>query len=114
MLYRRGSGLAYLSVLDWAEATRPDALRGEVTAFHEIENWRKVGYFADSITTTDALLERGKPFAVIDAKELHWFEHRVQANPAFTAELLRAVHLPDGSDFRIWTVRPKPVAPASR
>lgn len=106
VLYRRAPGLAYVSVLDWAEATSPNAPRGEVSGFHQMENWHTVGYFTESILDTATLLGRGKPFAVVDVDGLHWFEDRVRGNPGFVVELLTTLRLPDGSNVRIWMVRP--------
>ena len=107
VLYRQEPALAYVSVLDWKQATGPDSLRGEVTAFHEVENWRKAGYFASSIVDADAFLRRSTPFAVIDVDGLRWFEDRVAGDPAFRTKLLGTVRAGDGAEVvRLWVVQP--------
>lgn len=113
VLYRQGRGLHYVSVLDWKQATGPDSLRGEVTAFHEVENWRKAGYFATSIVDANAFLAQSKPFAVIDVNGLRWFEDRVAERPEFRTRLLGTVRVGDGSEpVRVWVVEPA-VRPAA-
>ena len=114
VLYSQSPGLHYVSVLDWQQAIGPNSLRGESTAFHEMENWRKVGYFPGTILHLDELLAPRKPFAVLDVNGILWFENHFEHNPAYEARLLGTI--PPGSKSpespRLWLVCPKlPEAP---
>ena len=108
-LYHQEAGLHYTVLLDWKQATAPDSLRGQVAAFHQMENWRKVGYFAASIEDSEAFLRRGTPFIDVEIDSLRWFEDRVQGNADYATELLRDVTAggPGGELYHVWMVRPR-------
>ncbi len=65
------SGVEYTYLLDWPWSVSPKASLLEVTQFHLMENWRKVGYFSGSIAYRDAFLRANSRFLVI----------RTQPNP---------------------------------
>jgi hypothetical protein len=59
------SGVLYTYPLDWEQSIRPDAPRLEVTQYHLMENWRKVGYFSGSIEPLNRLLQEHDRFFIL-------------------------------------------------
>ncbi len=64
---QHGSGVDYMYLLDWPESVRPAAPRGEVSEYHLMESWRRVGYFGGSIEDRDAFLRQHREFFVLHA-----------------------------------------------
>ena len=64
---QHSSGVRYVYLLDWKQSVSPFAPALEVTQFHLIENWRKVGYFSGSIEPVDKFLAENKDFLVLHA-----------------------------------------------
>ena len=111
VLYHQQPGLHYVALLDWKQANAPDSLRGEVAAFHQMENWRKVGYFSSLIEDSDKFLARREPFVVVDIDSLHWFENRVRGDAYYETQLLGDVAASGGGDrYHVWLVRPRGAA----
>jgi hypothetical protein len=71
----------YLYLVDWPIALAPDTPRGIVSSVHLMENWRKVGYFADSIKNSDEFLVKTDRFVVVHYDPLRWFDHRILEQP---------------------------------
>lgn len=65
---QHGSGVQYTYVLDWPQTISPSAPRLEVTQFHLMENWKKVGYFSGSIHYMDSFLRDHSVFLVLERK----------------------------------------------
>jgi hypothetical protein len=65
---QHASGVRYVYLLDWAQSTSVAAPRLEVTQFHLMENWKKVGYFAGSIEYRDHFLENNPRFLIFHQK----------------------------------------------
>lgn len=65
---QHSSGVQYTYMLDWPQATSPDAPLLEVTQFHLMENWRKAGYFGSSVVDRDAFLNDHPRFLIIHAE----------------------------------------------
>ena len=67
------SGVQYTYLLDWPHSTNPAAPRLEVTQYHLMENWKRVGYFSGSIYFRDTFLHSHSRFLllkrVVDAKD---------------------------------------------
>ncbi len=59
------SGVNYMYLLDWPEAVKPGAQRSEVTQYHLMENWRKVGYFSGSIEQRKPFLQEHPKFLIL-------------------------------------------------
>ncbi len=59
------SGVLYTYLLDWPYVTSPAAPKLEVTQFHLMENWRRVGYFSGSIEYRDEFLRKYDRFIVL-------------------------------------------------
>lgn len=55
---QHGSGVRYTYMLDWPQSVSRKAPLLEVTQYHLMENWRKVGYFGGSIVDRDTFFER--------------------------------------------------------
>lgn len=64
---QRGSGVRYLFLLDWQQSLSSSAPRLEVTQYHLMENWRKVGYFANAIEPVNEFLQANNKFLVVHA-----------------------------------------------
>lgn len=84
-------------------------MRGEVSGYHEMENWRNVGYFPDSIQYATDFLAKQQTFAVIDVGGILWFEDRILRNPSYEVSLVATYsHADNGLGvYRIWLVRPR-------
>ena len=64
---QHGSGVRYMYLLDWRQSIRPSAPALEVTQYHLLENWRKVGYFSGNIEPIGAFLQENSRFLVLHA-----------------------------------------------
>ncbi|GAA3762234.1 hypothetical protein [Terriglobus aquaticus] len=62
---QHSSGVLYTYLLDWPQSIRSDAPRLEVTQYHLMENWKRVGYFSGSIYTRDDFLQHHDRFFVL-------------------------------------------------
>ena len=62
---QHGSGVPYLYLLDWQQAVSAGAPRLEVTQYHLMENWRKVGYFGGSIEPSNEFLAQHREVLVV-------------------------------------------------
>lgn len=115
LAYHRQPGNRFIYLLDWKNVTDPDSPRGEVSGYHQMENWREVGYFSGSIQDTDAFLANTPDFVVIHNPGLLWFEHRIRHNSHFEAQALVNVRTGPGqsTSSTLWLVhrRSAPVAP---
>ena len=67
---QHASPVRYMYVLDWAQTISPAAPRVEVTQYHLMENWRKVGYFSGSIQPLDEFLQQNSRFFIIHGAPL--------------------------------------------
>ena len=65
---QHASGVKYTYMLDWPRSVSPDAPLLEVTQYHLMENWRKVGYFGGSIVNRDPFLRQNSSFLVLRAE----------------------------------------------
>lgn len=59
------SGVQYTYMLDWPNSIAPSTPRLEVTQYHLMENWKKVGYFSGSIQYRDEFLRSHSKFLVL-------------------------------------------------
>jgi hypothetical protein len=62
---QHSSGIKYIFLLDWNQSVAPTAPHGEVTEFHLMENFRKAGYFSESIQYLNHFLAKNDRFFVI-------------------------------------------------
>ena len=62
------SGVPYVYLLDWAQTVSASAPRLEVTQYHLMENWRRVGYFSGSIEPVEQFLRENRRFLVVHAE----------------------------------------------
>ncbi len=58
------SGVRYTYLLDWPYSVSSSAPRLEVTQYHLMENWKKVGYFSGSIQYRDRFLAENPRFLI--------------------------------------------------
>ena len=62
------SGVRYVYLLDWQQTVSASAPRLEVTQYHLMENWRRVGYFSGSIEPATQFLREHRRFFVVHAE----------------------------------------------
>ena len=111
LAYHREPGHDFRFLLDWENANAPGSLPGEVSGYHEMENWRKVGYFSGSIDDARPFLEGTPAFAVIHSPQLLFFERRILRDPAFEIqELAKGGRDPSSAEpLTVWMVRRRPL-----
>lgn len=61
------SGVHYIFLMDWKQSISPAAPRLEITQYHLMEIWNKVGYFAGSIELIDRFSNSNSTFLVVHA-----------------------------------------------
>ena len=62
---QHSSGVRYMYLLDWRQSVKSSAPALEVTQYHLLENWRKVGYFSGSVEPIEEFLRENRRFLVI-------------------------------------------------
>ncbi len=107
LAYHRQAGYNFVYLLDWENVNAPSSPRGEVSGYHEMENWKKVGYFSGSILDSDSFLAHTPVFAVVDNANTLLFERKIRTNPDFQIESLGVVHrdVNPANDTKLWLVR---------
>ncbi len=63
------SPVRYVYLLDWDHSVNPSSPRLEVTQFHLMQNWRRVGYYPDHIRYRDEFLSQTPYFLVMRTTE---------------------------------------------
>lgn len=106
LAYHRQEGYRFVCLLDWENVTDPASKRGEVSGFHQMENWRKVGYFSGSIEYVHQFLAQTPEFVVVDDPGLLWFERKVLPDPRLAVKLLATLPPAAGSGAgtKVWLV----------
>ncbi len=64
---QHASGVRYMFLLDWAQSLSPSAPKLEITQYHLMEIWKKVGYFSGSIQPVGEFLKQNSSFFVVHA-----------------------------------------------
>ncbi len=64
---QHASGVRYTYLLDWPQSISDSAPKLEITQYHLMEIWRKVGYFSGSIEPIDQFLAHNNTFFVVHA-----------------------------------------------
>lgn len=89
MLHQQSApNLPMFYLLDWDTAIAPESPRGVVSGYKEMETWRQVGYFSDSIVDSDKFLNTINDFIVVDDANILWFERRILHNPRWDIQKL--------------------------
>ena len=94
-----------LTLVDWPILLDPNFGPGGVSGGHEMDNWRKIGFYSSQIQTTTQILTENPAFIVM-TNDLHplWLQKRVMSNP-----LYKVTALPDfvknRDTERLWLVR---------
>ena len=107
--YHRGAiGRPWLFPVDW-EVALDHANTGGVSGYHELDNFKTFGIYADDILPGADILAHNREFIVLSTKPDLWLEHRILANPHFTATRIgtfrSSVNAMDGNSFGIWLVK---------
>ena len=93
----------YRYLLDWSDALDPNSPQMEVTDYHLMENWKKVGYFANDIENADKFLGSTRTFVVVHDNTHKWLEHRVLSNSAYIGREIATVQK-GGQQETIWLI----------
>ncbi len=64
---QHADGVRFMFLLDWPQALSPSAPLVEVTQYHLMEIWKKVGYFSSSIEDLPSFLGQHRRFLVVHA-----------------------------------------------
>lgn len=109
LAYHRQEGYHFFYLLDWENILAPGSPRGEAAGYHEMEIWRKVGYFSGSILPVDAFFPVGGCFLVVDEEPTLWFDRKLRHNPNYIVQLLGTHHRSSDPQFdaRVWLVSPR-------
>ena len=84
--YRSAPDLPMMYLLDTGVALMPSSPRGLVSGTHEMENWRKVGYFSQQIVPSSEFLATAQRFVVVDDPKIPWMRVRILDQPQWRAE----------------------------
>lgn len=108
-----GSGVQYVFLLDWVQSVSASAPRLEVTQYHLLENWKKVGYFSGSIVPIQPFLQRYSEFLVVHASQIipnraipeigNPLAQRFQGNPAYVVRPYTIFDQPPDR-YTVWLV----------
>ena len=108
------SGVLYTYLLDWPQSVSRTAPRLEVTQYHLMENWKKVGYFSGSIQPRDAFLQRYQKFLVLQRQETPTDKYgrmignplvdRFAHTPGYQVQRFSRGDVKDREDPNIWLV----------
>ncbi len=108
------SGVRYTFLLDWAQSVSPAAPQLEITQYHLMEIWRKVGFFPGSIEPIDEFLKdhdtffvvhAGPPGPTIGTPEIgNPLAQRFADNPAYTVRQYTQLDRPRGVRDTVWLV----------
>jgi hypothetical protein len=99
-----GLGHALLYPTDWPIALDP-ANTGGVSGFHEMDNFKAVGIYADSIQPADQILSQNRDFIVL-VNRTHptvWVDRRILGNPRYQVTY-RMLFKNDMNVFDVWQV----------
>jgi hypothetical protein len=91
-------------LLDWQTATDPSSPRVEVSAYHEMQNWRLAGYHSQSIMDSAHFLQSTPEFLVITDPSYLWFQRHIQHNPGYSVERVSEFHR-DQLTETLWHVK---------
>lgn len=64
------SGIKFMYLLDWENSLSPHVAKLEVTQFHLMENWKKVGYFSGSIEYAGKFFSQTPEFDTLSINEV--------------------------------------------
>jgi hypothetical protein len=112
------SPVLYTYLLDWKNSLSPQSPRLEVTQYHLMENWKKVGYFSGSIQYAAPFFRQQPVFYIISVEDLdgngpaggmnrsvligNQLHHHLSQNPQYRVELFKVVPL---GELRAWVWR---------
>lgn len=110
---QHGSGVRYTFLLDWAQSISPSAPKLEITQYHLMEIWKKVGYFSGSIEPFDEFLGRNSTFFVVHAGPAvpkatpeigNPLARRFAGNPRYTVRKYAQLDRPGSVRDTVWLV----------
>ena len=111
---QHSSGVLYTYLLDWPQSSSKAAPRLEVTQYHLMENWRRVGYFSGFIEYRDAFLQEHPRFFVLVSQDIPTDIHgrfignpladRFAHTPGYQVQLYSHGDISRRDDPNIWLV----------
>lgn len=78
VFYRNHEGLDLLTPIDWPYALWEHAPRWVVPGMHEMENWRKVGYYSPQIVNLQPFVAVHHHFVVVEGEDADWLQFHMQ------------------------------------
>ncbi len=104
MVFYQNTHATLLTPVDWPVTLDRSMSPGYVSGTHEMENWKKLGYFANQIESTNAILASNPRFVVIaEEGETVWFFRRVASADRYTIQDL-GVHQEAVNLLHLWMV----------
>ena len=106
---QHASGVNYIYLLDWPQTISKSAPKLEVTQYHLMDNWKKVGYFSGSIAQREPFLAQHPHFLVLHVPTISPPEGPMIGNPLLErfeqtrGNQVRPYDSPD-SGIEIWEV----------
>lgn len=89
-----------ISPVDWKIQVDPEFGPGGASFLHEMEDWKKMGIYAENIQPTAQILGTHRSFVMVaDKPHTLWFKRYIENNPAY-----RVTELPGYERDRIWDV----------
>ena len=70
-------GLQSVCLLDWPSAISAESPRGQVSGYHVMENWRRMGYYSAHILDSEEFLRNTSQFYVVNDPENPWMKQRI-------------------------------------
>ncbi len=108
------SGVRYTFLLDWPQSISASAPKLEITQYHLMEIWRKVGFFSGSIEPIDEFLAHNDTFLVVHAGPAapsrlppeigNPLALRFAQNPAYTVRKYAQLDRPGAVRDTVWLV----------
>lgn len=101
---QRAPDLPMYSLLDWPQVTDPSTSRAAVSGYHQMENWRRFGYFSGSILPVNDFLEHTDRFIAVEAADAAWLKYHLRRDPDLRATQLGRLDTPVGWEQTLWLV----------
>jgi hypothetical protein len=98
--------LHFIHLLDWQTVLSPASPLGDVSGYHEMQNWQRSGYYAPNIQQSDLFLKDHPEFWVVTNASDQWFSQRILSTSAYTVQFV--AHFQRNRDTEtIWHVQRK-------
>ena len=104
MVFYQNQNATFLTPVDWPVTLDHASNPGYVSGTHEMENWKKLGYFSQQIQSTDTILAGNPRFLVIaEEGQAVWFERRIATSAQFSTKDLGRL-MEAANPLHLWMV----------